>query len=116
MFTTRHRHTPRDGHRLETTIDLGDQRELVIRTSKGDHGVLQTFASVHKCEGNSRVHVIGFGKTGDYCNRVLCTQPKRVTEKLTREQHDQALCQIDAIKLAVEMHYDAQQREEAAHA
>ncbi|KEH07478.1 hypothetical protein DR66_3852 [Delftia acidovorans] len=113
---THYSHSTRDGHRLVTIIDLGGARELDISTRKGLGGALESRASVHLCTGISRRHVIGFNGDGDFNRLFLCTNPKRVTEKVAREQHTLVLAQLDAIKLAVEMHYAAQECKEPAHA
>ncbi len=113
---THYSHSTRDGHRLVTIIDLGDARELDISTRKGLGGSLESRASVHLCTGNTRRHVIGFNGEGDFNRLFLSTTPKRVTEKVAREQHAQILAQLESVKLAVEMHYAAQDRKEPAHA
>ena len=113
---THYSHSTRDGHKLVTIIELGGARELDISTRKGLGGALESRASVHLCSGNSRRHVIGFNGDGDFNRLFLSTSPKRVTEKVAREQHAQILAQLESVKLAVEMHYAAQDRKEPAHA
>ncbi|KZK27557.1 hypothetical protein ABEW79_11285 [Delftia tsuruhatensis] len=113
---THYSHSTRDGHKLVTIIELGGARELDISTRKGLGGALESRASVHLCSGNSRRHVIGFNGDGDFNRLFLSTSPKRVTEKVAREQHTLILAQVESIKLAVEMHYAAQERKEPAHA
>lgn len=104
---TRHRHNARDGHRLETEIDLGGAQVLHINTYKASGGSLVTGAAVHRSAGGSSWHTLH----EDFSSRLLSTRPKRVTEAVVTDQHNQALAKIDEIKLAVEMHY--QQREQA---
>ncbi|WP_231890467.1 hypothetical protein [Delftia sp. GW456-R20] len=116
LMRTHYSHSTRDGHKLVTIIELGGARELDISTRKGLGGALESRASVHLCSGNSRRHVIGFNGDGDFNRLFLSTSPKRVTEKVAREQHTLILAQVESIKLAVEMHYAAQERKEPAHA
>lgn len=115
-MNTFYSHTPRDGHRAETEIDLGDRRVLSISTRKSADALIST-ASVSLVEGNFKRMVLGFGGDGDFNQRFLTSKPKRVTEKSVREQHAQALLLINEIKQQVEMHYSAQEKRKAtAHA
>lgn len=104
---TRHSHNARDGHRLETEIDLGGAQVLRISTYKAMGGSLDTRGTVHHAEAGCMRHTLH----EDFSSRLLSTRPKRVTEAIVRDQHDQALAKIDEVKLAVELHY--QQREQA---
>lgn len=104
---TRHSHNARDGHRLETEIDLGGAQVLRISTCKAMGGSLDTRGSVHHAAGGCLRHTLH----EDFSSRLLSSRPKRVTQAVVTEQHDQVLAKIDEIKLAVEMHY--QQREQA---
>lgn len=104
---------PRDGHRAETEIDLGNRHVLTISTRKDTNRILVSRASVCEVQGNIKKH--GFNGNGDFRKTVLKTTPKRVTANVVREQHGQALARIEEIKLAVELHYEAQAKT-AAHA
>lgn len=109
-------HNIRDGHRAQTEIDLGGQRVLTISTRKSNTALVSS-AAVYLVEGNVKRFIMGFGGEGDFSKQFLIAKPKRVTEKIVRDQHDQALLQIEEIKLQVAMHYDAQEkRKAAAHA
>ena len=106
----------RDGHRGNTEIDLGDRRVLTVSTRKLNSSLV-TSASVSLVEGGFKRFVMGFGGDGDFSKKLVASKPKRVTEKVVREQHTQALTQIEDLKLQVEMHYDAlEKRKAAAHA
>lgn len=99
----------RDGHKATTLVDLGNQRELQITTSKSSSGPLTTRASVHQIEGNTRRHIFGFGGTrGDFSKQISCSFPARVTANAVREQHERCLVQLDEIKQAIQAHYEAQ--------
>lgn len=104
---TRHSHNTRDGHRLETEIDLGGGQVLRINTFKAMGGSLDTRGSVHHVAGGFIRHTLH----EDYSSRLLSSRPKRVTQAVVTAQHNDALAKIDEVKLAVEMHY--QQREQA---
>lgn len=98
---TRHSHNARDGHRLETEIDLGGAQVLSIATRKGKCGNLVTWGSVmNVAEGIDRHRPLE-----DFSKELESTRPKRVTEAVATAQHNQALAKIDEVKLAVEMHY-----------
>ncbi|WP_404299017.1 hypothetical protein [Alicycliphilus denitrificans] len=104
---TRHSHNARDGHRLETEIELGGAQVLRISTSKAMGGSLDTRGSVHHAAGGFMRHTL----YEDFSSRLLSTRPKRVTQQVVMDQHREVLSQLDEVKLAVEMHY--QQREQA---
>lgn len=103
---TRHSHNARDGHRLETEIDLGDAQVLRIRTYKEMGGSLDTRGTVHHADAGGMRHTLHM----DFSSRLLSTRPKRVTKTVVKDQHDQALSKIDEVKLAVEMHYQQLQQ------
>lgn len=109
-----------DGWNGETIIDIDNGRQLVIRTSKrGMGGGLSTTATAWSCsEGGTRRHVMGFGLAGgDYSERLALSMPKRITEKLTRQQHEAVLARLDSIREQVRLHYQAQaKQEEISHA
>lgn len=104
---TRHSHNARDGHRLETEIDLGAAQVLCIHTCKSLGGSLDTTATIHHVAGGFKRHTLH----QDYKSRLLITRPKRVTKKAVSDQHDDALAKLEEVKLAVELHY--QQLEQA---
>lgn len=84
---TRHSHNARDGHRLETEIDLGGAQVLCIHTCKSMGGSLDTTATIHHVAGGFKRHTL----LEDYRSLLLITRPKRVTKKVVSEQHDEAL-------------------------
>ncbi|WP_313569363.1 hypothetical protein [Comamonas terrigena] len=99
----------RAGHKATTVLDLGNQRELQITTSKSSNGPLTTRASVHQIEGNARRHALGFGGIrGDFSKQIGCSFPARVTANAVREQHERCLAQLEEIKQAIQAHYEAQ--------
>lgn len=111
MNTTYYR--DHDGWNGKTIIDLDDGRQLVIRTSKrGMGGGLVTTATAWSCaEDGSRRHIMGFGLgSGDYSERLMLTQPGRITEKQVRHQHDATMNRIEQIRADVKAYYDSQAR------
>lgn len=104
---TRHSHNTRDGHRLETEIDLGAAQVLCIHTGKSLGGSLDTTAMIYHVAGGFKRHTL----LEDYRSWLLITRPKRVTKKVVSDQHDDALAKLEEVKFAVEWHY--QQLEQA---
>ena len=108
------------GGEAQTHIELGDQRVLIIRTSKSAYAAgLRTNASVCIVEGHMQRHVLGFGITGDFRQDVLVTPTARVTEKAVREQHERFLsapCALTDLLGRIEAHYAAQAQLKAAKA
>lgn len=104
----------------QTHIELGDQRVLIIRTSKSAYAAgLRTNASVCIVEGHLQRHVVGFGITGDFRQDVLVTPTARVTEKAVREQHERFLsapCALTDLLGRIESHYAAQAQLKATKA
>jgi len=109
----------RDGQKATSVIDLGCAQELEISTRRWSDGSLITSASVHRINGASRVHVIGFNGDGDYTKRLVLSRPSRVTAAVVKSQHDQCLTRLPALLQEVEQHYLAlqdKQKKEASHA
>lgn len=117
MTTTTHYSRDRDGHTAKTLHDLGNQRELLISTSKMHSGELVTRAYVHRVEGRSQIHVIGYGIDGDFSRKIMSSRPARTTVKVVQAQHEKSLEQLEMILEAVQAHYAAQAAQKAtAHA
>ncbi|RRD55755.1 hypothetical protein EII20_13855 [Comamonadaceae bacterium OH2545_COT-014] len=97
----------RDGWHGRTVIKLPGQRQLVIHTYKPLQGrSLQTSATVWQVDEGGHVrHRMGFGRGGDYSERVAHTQPARITEKQVREQHEQVLSRAQVIVADVNAFY-----------
>jgi hypothetical protein len=97
----------RDGWKALSEIELDDERQLVIRTSKNTNGALATVLTVWKVEkGGSKTHVAGFGlRSGDYAKRIITSRPARITEKVVNEQHLLVLVQLESIKVKIREHY-----------
>lgn len=104
MFTTYSRE--RDGNQASSVHDLGDNRELHIRTSRWFDASLVTNATVHRVDSNARIHVMGFGTGGgDFNQRLASTRPARITAKAVMIQHDGCLSQLQQVIAAVNQHY-----------
>ncbi|MDR0458501.1 MAG: hypothetical protein LBH10_05695 [Burkholderiaceae bacterium] len=109
----------RNGWEAKTTLNLGENQVLSIRTSKSlvaHGGPLDTTASVASVdEHGTLTHVIDFGLGwGDYSATVLRRALPRVTEKSVREQQETALASLEQIKARVARHYAEQARLNAA--
>ena len=90
-------------------------RMLMISSHKHSDGTLVSSASVRTKERDGMwSFVIGGGKDGDFYKVVARSAPKRVTERVVREQHNRVLVDFDAIVQEACQHYAAQeQRKEA---
>ena len=106
----------RDGHKANTVYDLGNQRELQISTRRWSDGNLVTTATVHRIDGNARVHMLGFGGDGDFNHRIVFTRPSRVTANVVRFQHDQCLTKLQEIIQAANQHYENLKAKGIVHA
>ena len=84
-----------------TEIDLGDNLQLSIRTSKTSSGLLNTNASVGRLEGGFVSHVV----YQDYSKSIKRSTPARCTSKVVEAQHMDVLKDIDAIKDAIALQY-----------
>ncbi len=104
----------------QTEIEIENERQLVIRTSKRSiGGGLATNATVWSVEGGTRRHAMGLGLDGcgDFSERYVLSQPKRVSESVVRQQHERVLGNLDAIRSQVNIFYEQKKRrEEAQHA
>lgn len=87
------------GWRAETCIELPNDRELCILTSKRHDGRLTSTATVFE----------DFAQT-------LTRSDLRCTEKNVRAQHDMVLTTIDSIKERVTAHYATKEGEAHAQA
>lgn len=105
------------GWSAKTTLDLPDARQLVIRTERRVFGGgLATNGTVFTINGDgTTTHVMGLGVAGfgDYSERLMLTQPARITEKAVRQQHEQVLARIDAIRDQALAYYQTQRPESA---
>lgn len=97
----------RSGPQALTVVQLPEQRELHIRTSKASSGILMSRASVHRREGSFLTHAFSFGLdgTGDFSQVIAQRQVARVTERAVELQHASATEQLPSIRAAVEQHY-----------
>lgn len=87
--------TNRDGWEARTHWDLPENHRLRITTYKSGHR-LTTTANVFHVKHNegysSECHTMGMGMCiGDYSKRIFVSEPKRVTEKVVKAQHEMAL-------------------------
>lgn len=99
------------GWRAETCIELPNDRELCILTSKRHDGRLTSTATVSKRDGMWCSHTVfeDFAQT-------LTRSDLRCTEKNVRAQHDMVLTTIDSIKERVTAHYATKEGEAHAQA
>ncbi|MBR5704422.1 MAG: hypothetical protein IKX21_00460 [Deltaproteobacteria bacterium] len=98
------------GWRGETKIGLPGHadKELVLTTRKPSfQSGLLTTACVRRHIGNG---LMEFG-TESFYKHISRTAPKRVTEKTVREQHLQALRELDVIVQQAVAYYAARQRQ-----
>ena len=100
-------HTPktfiakgRDGWKAQSTIDLGNGRQLQISTSKTYSGALVSSALVGKVEGG----FFSFMMYQDFQKRIIARKV-RVTDKAVEAQHAEALGQLSEILAAVRIQY-----------
>ncbi len=102
----------KQGWCARTRIELGGSRVADFRTYRVQGTEqLATSVVVSTVEGGRMTHVVGYGTlAGDFSQRVLANIVPRVTEKVVRAQHESALAQIEAIRQAIDRHYELQQR------
>lgn len=111
-----------DGWNAVTEIEIEGGRQLVIRTGKrGVGGGLATNATVWTIEADgTRRHSMGFGAPGgDYSERLVLSQPGRITEKQVRQQHERTLGLVPVVVKDVQTFYATQgsmQAQGAGHA
>jgi hypothetical protein len=75
-----------------TTIQLGDKRELSIKTYKSNNGELRTYASVGVREGAFVTHKI----FEDY-SKCFAAHDVKCTENNVRDQHRLVLSRLEQI-------------------
>ena len=88
-------------------VELANSRQLKIRTSKNERGVLVTYASVSVVRKEDGVRIETFEVFGDYMKTVYATQQKRVTGKTVEEQQRKALEDLPYIVDNVKAFYAA---------
>ena len=106
----------REGWHASTEIELEASRIVKITTHRA-HGTdkLVTRAIVSRMDGGFLTHAVGYGTaSGDFSRNVRVATVPRVTERLVRKQHAEALIQIEAIKQAIDAHYVLQRQTQLA--
>ena len=89
----------RDGWTARTEIQLGNDRVLSIKTSKGAYGGLTTWAGVSVRDVDFLTHRM----FQDFSKTIIKTVPSRITAKVVEAQH--ALIDLDELLAMVESHY-----------
>jgi len=102
----------RNGWEAESYLSLNDKQQLRIQTSRFGSpadGRIDTTASVLTVENGILTHVFnsGFGR-GDFMERLIVRTAARVTEKTVREQHQEAIANLENLKVHIAQHYAAQ--------
>lgn len=86
-------------HEIESTIEIGNGRVLIIRTAKSLSGYLCTRAKVGKREGSFISHMM----YQDYSEVLNQSKHRRVTAKVVQAQHDSI--NIEEVKRKVDEYY-----------
>lgn len=107
----------RDGRYGKTRFRMEPNLVVDIDTSKrviGSSGLV-TLVTVSTDDGSGFLtHRISYPKPrGDFSKRYIVTEPSRVTERVLREQHEQALGMVDQFKADIQAHYERQAQLEA---
>ena len=99
------------GWRAETCIELPNDRELCILTSKRHDGRLTSTATVSKRDGMWSTHIV----FEDF-SQTLTSSDLRCTAKNVQAQHDMVLTTIASIKERATAHYATKEGEAHAQA
>lgn len=103
----------RDGWKALTRIEVNAKQVLKISTYKpmAPGKGLRTQASVFQVEGGFERHVLSYGIAGDFSKTLIHNLPKRITEVVVRDQHNQVFTTpgfLDELKCEIQKHYEAQ--------
>lgn len=98
---------------VKDTLGREGVRKLCISTHKAGAGVV-TRATVYVHSEGVRSHAFGLSRygAGDY-SRLVAQRAARCTEKTVREQHTQALEDVEALFAEAVAHYEAQAQRRA---
>lgn len=82
-------------------MDLGDNLQLTVRTSRVSSGAVATTAQVGRVEGSFVSHVM----YQDYHAALACSRPARVTKNAIVNQHTEVIARLADIRKTALAHY-----------
>lgn len=94
----------RDGWQATTDFDLGNNRRLIVTTSKRYDKTLTTTATVHTVSETDGRKFLTHAIRRDY-HKTFLVEKVRVTEKAVEAQHIQVLNLVSHIKRQIAIHY-----------